>query len=57
MSYSMMLDMNEEVCVLNILDNIVETTTQDVERLFMVNKTKAVALLNTLITGGLVKTV
>lgn len=49
--------MNEETRVLNLLDVKVEITRQDVESLLNVNKTKAVELLNKLITNGLVKSV
>ena len=51
------IDMNEEIRVLNLLDIKVEITRQDIESLLKVNKTKAVELLNTLITAGLVKSV
>lgn len=50
-------EMNEETRVLNLLDVKVEITRQDVESLLNVNKTKAVELLNKLITNGLVKSV
>lgn len=43
-------EMNEETRVLNLLDVKVEITRQDVESLLNVNKTKAVKLLNKLIT-------
>lgn len=51
------IDNNEETRVLNFLDIKVEITRQDVESLLKVNKTKAVELLNKLITAGLVKSV
>jgi ATP-dependent DNA helicase RecG len=49
------MDVNEETKVLNLLDIKVEITRQEVESLLKINKTKAVELLNKLITGGLVK--
>lgn len=51
------IDMNEETRVLNLLDIKVEITRQDVESILKVNKTKAVELLNKLITDGLVTSV
>ena len=49
------VDMNEEKRILNLLDIKVEITRQDVESLLKVNKTKAVEMLNKLVTNGLVK--